>query len=393
MSTGYGLWRRQTGPNIDDTKILNPSSSPPSSSFPSHLPPPHSSSDFPSFQSRQEFGYDKNICWYPSHMSRASVSIMKQLPTIDAVVEVRDCRAPLTTANYFLTDKLHKTFDAAKRLVVLNKADLVDYDTAQRSKNLIQSAGLPCLLTDSSRSRNVVKVQQFVLSSCVAKYKSLGLWFMVLGLPNTGKSSLINALKRMSFATAKYSAPGNTIVRGVTRAKAASGLLPGLTKQMSSFQISNEPKLYCVDTPGIMVPKQSDPDISLRLAALGCIDDHWTGEMYIGDYILYNLNKRRMFDYVDVLEMPEPSDDIQMVASHISQMMQRTNYLKSPQSHSGVTYFIRLFRNGHFGSCCFDELPDPSLVRRRGDDGFQNELEPPGPWGPRQFADPLTGLR
>lgn len=382
---GYGPWRRPDGPSLGDIltnrrRLLLPASA--SGGGPDRT--------FPSFTSRSWFPLDKPITWYPPHMSRASVDMCRQLRNVDALVEVRDCRAPLSSANEFVTHRFGPKLLQANRLVLLNKADLVDWETAQKSKNLIQAAGIPCLLSVALKSTNIAHINEFVRQHCKAKHKSIGMWIMLVGLPNTGKSSVLNAMKRMAFATAKHSRPGNKIVKGITHTKAVSGALPGSTKIVSKFAISNDPKIYCIDTPGIMIPKKNDPEVSMKLAALGCINDHWAGETLIADYVLYKLNSRRQFDYVDALELYQPSDDIYQIAEHIKALMQRSDYLRTNFSLSGMAAFLKLFRNGHFGSICLDDLPDQFYCRAA--DSDLQLTEPPGPWGPRQYVESTVGL-
>mmetsp|Transcript_30031 Transcript_30031/g.87124 ORF Transcript_30031/g.87124 Transcript_30031/m.87124 type:complete len:124 (-) Transcript_30031:1448-1819(-) len=93
----------------------------------------------------------------------------------------------------------------------------------------------------------------------------------VCGVPNAGKSTVINSLKRLAFAAAKYGRPGNQIVKDVRRTESAVGILPGVTKDVGFFQISNKPRIYCIDTPGITLKKTIDPETNLKMAALGRI--------------------------------------------------------------------------------------------------------------------------
>lgn len=87
----------------------------------------------------------------------------------------------------------------------------------------------------------------------------------------------------------------------------------GSTKFISAFYVSEKPKLYCFDTPGIMLPKMSCPEINLKLAALGCLNDHTAGDDYIADYILYTLNRKNIMEYVKALGLSSPTDDMRKV--------------------------------------------------------------------------------
>mmetsp|Transcript_30036 Transcript_30036/g.87154 ORF Transcript_30036/g.87154 Transcript_30036/m.87154 type:complete len:235 (-) Transcript_30036:1533-2237(-) len=223
---------------------------------------------FPAFVPRGEFRYDKVIHWYPGHMANARVKMEKRFKFIDFVVEVRDARAPFTSASYQFTRQIPKDI---KRLIVLNKVDLVSEKLAHRAQEIIEDAGFPCVLTSASTNRGTAKVHEWAVKHIRPDYKTIGIWVMVCGVPNAGKSTVINSLKRLAFAAAKYGRPGNQIVKDVRRTESAVGILPGVTKDVGFFQISNKPRIYCIDTPGITLKKTIDPETNLKMAALGRI--------------------------------------------------------------------------------------------------------------------------
>ncbi|EPT24604.1 GTP binding protein 7 isoform 2 family protein, putative [Toxoplasma gondii ME49] len=444
-----GLWRRPTGPLLNETlPPSSPSSSPspssPSSSSPSSSSPlwgsrslspwqpgpgdidggfgprelesfgggtegtaealrsggrtpgklAESSLLFPDFSPRAHFNLDRSITWFPAHMNRATVAIEKNLKHVDCVVEVRDARAPLTSGNSFLTERLASR--GVKRLVVLNKADLVHKRDGLRAQAVLEDAGLPCLLTCAPELKRVSKVVDFALEHVQPKFKTIGVWMLLVGLPNTGKSSLLNAMKRLAVNASRYGSPSNKLVEGVKRTRARAGKAPGLTKDVSAFQISNKPRLFCYDTPGIMLPKMKDAEVNLKLAALGCIDDHRAGEMYVADYILYHLNRMRCFTYVDVIGLSRPTNDIQEVAAHIfdAAYALKTNRRRVPPAPdllSGCRFFTDLFRGGKLGFFCLDSLPTPRW-ETTGDGAIDSRQEPPGPWGPCSAGAPLLGF-
>merc|ERR1719215_1937825 len=108
-----------------------------------------------------------------------------------------------------------------KRLVVLNKADLVTPTVAMTARRLIEEAGTPCLLTSASTNKNLIKIKHFAMDNCRSKHpRTLGLMLMVVGLPNVGKSTVINGLKRIAFATARRQGKESKLVHGVKHTEA-----------------------------------------------------------------------------------------------------------------------------------------------------------------------------
>lgn len=319
-----------------------------------------STPEFAQFQSRNIFHFDKAVSWFPSHMASALLKIKDRAKWVDCVVEVRDARAPFTSSNPEISSLLSQH---CQRVVVLNKADLACPRSARDACAVIERAGHRAVLMSASQKKNVCAVRQSITEDVKqATFKTIGNWMMVLGLPNTGKSTIINAMKRLAVEASSRGRRGNKAVDGVKRTKAKAGRVPGLTREIGVFQISERPKLFCLDTPGIMVPKGNDVENNLKLAALGCVLDTWAGEMYVADYVLYRLNNERLFDYVWQLELPGPTNDIHKVASHLSRVFQKTRLRMFPQEMAGVRAFLDMFRNGKFGRFCLDDVPQAEHI-------------------------------
>lgn len=173
---------------------------------------------------------------------------------------------------------------------------------------------------------------------------------MIIGVPNVGKSSLINILRNRHLRA---------------KSAAAVGAVAGITRSvLHRIKISEEPPIYLIDTPGILEPKVKDVESGLRLALCGCLQDHLVGNDVIADYLLYWLNKNNRFQYMELLGLKEPCDDILTVltegAIHLGRFKRFKNYdggiVERPDIEQAAIAFIKNFRQGHFGKTCLDSL-------------------------------------
>lgn len=194
------------------------------------------------------------INWYPGHMTKSMRAIEKTIALIDVLVYVLDARAPKSSIN--------PDFDkfAARLPVVyaLNKADLADEAETAKWKKKLTSARTAAVAVDSTVSKSGGKVIAAIDRLCAekrARYAAKGvkksLRAMVLGVPNTGKSTLINNL--------------------VGKARANTGNKAGVTRGKQWFRVSDDIEL--LDTPGTLYPKLSDQRAARRLAYIGSIKD------------------------------------------------------------------------------------------------------------------------
>ena len=196
-----------------------------------------------------------NVQWFPGHMAKTRRQIKESLPLVDAVVEIADARVPQSSRNPELGDLIGDK----PLILILNKCDLADENATRRKISELGKQGIAAIAVDcrSGRGLNafaptVKKVLKEKIEANVKKgMAGKPLRLMVVGIPNTGKSSFIN---RMA---------------GKSKAKVADK--PGVTRQNQWFNIGSGIEL--LDTPGVLWPKFDDPDVGLRLAFIGSVKD------------------------------------------------------------------------------------------------------------------------
>ncbi len=194
------------------------------------------------------------INWYPGHMAKTRRMLADNLKMIDVVVEVIDARAPLASRNPDFDD----LFAGKARVVLLNKSDLADGNSTKRwisfyNRRGIEAAGVSA--TGGSAKKIVTALIEKAAKPRVDAMKAKGVnkvvRCMIVGIPNVGKSTLIN---RMA---------------GESRAEV--GDRPGVTRGKQWVRIS--PYLELMDTPGMLWPKLEDQELAKHLAFLGSIKD------------------------------------------------------------------------------------------------------------------------
>lgn len=197
----------------------------------------------------------QNVQWFPGHMAKTRRLIKECLPQVDAVTEVLDARVPQSSRN----PELSSLIGDKPRIVLLNKCDVADENATKRWIAYYQKQSAAVLAVDCRSGKGLnrfVPLLREVLHDKIQKNEERGmagkpLRIMVVGIPNTGKSSFIN---RMA---------------GRNRAEVAD--IAGVTRQNRWFVIGNGIEL--LDTPGVLWPKFDDPKVGDKLAFIGSVKD------------------------------------------------------------------------------------------------------------------------
>lgn len=198
---------------------------------------------------------DMNIQWYPGHMTKTRRQIEADLKQADAVCEIVDARIPMSSRN----PDIDSICSNKPRIIVLNRADLADPESTNRWIAWFKSRGFAAIATDCKSRKGISSFQPAVRSVLqekiqrdAAKGMNRPLRVMIVGIPNVGKSTLINQVSGRKGAKAE-NRPG--VTRGKQWVTVDTGLL-------------------LLDTPGILWPKFEDPNVGMKLAYTGAVKEN-----------------------------------------------------------------------------------------------------------------------
>lgn len=196
-----------------------------------------------------------NINWYPGHMKKTKELLKSQLKLVDLVIELLDARIPLSSKN----PNIDEIIGSKPKLIVLNKIDLANEGETKKWQNYYKDLGFKAIPVNTMTGqgvREIVNEAQSITQEKMEALKKKGIAnrpirLMIVGVPNVGKSSIINKL--------------------AGKKSAKTGDRPGVTKGKQWIRLRGNMEL--LDTPGILWPKFEDEEVALNLAFTGAIKD------------------------------------------------------------------------------------------------------------------------
>ncbi|MCC3376259.1 ribosome biogenesis GTPase YlqF [Cohnella sp. REN36] len=287
------------------------------------------------------------IQWFPGHMTRAKRQIQEKLKLIDVVFELLDARIPESSRNPMIDEIV----GAKPRLVLLNKADLADPEANVWWGEHFKALGHSVLAIDANTGTGVREIGtrvQSLLQEKIERQIAKGMKprpsrALIVGIPNVGKSTLINKL--------------------AGRSAAATGDRPGVTKGQQWIRTGSG--LELLDTPGILWPKFEDPEVGFRLAATGAIKEEVLHIDEVACFVLRHLSAaygETLRERYGLSELPADIPDVATAVPVLEEIGRRRGCLGSGghidyEKAAGV--LLRDLRSGKLGRITLELPGDP----------------------------------
>ena len=275
------------------------------------------------------------IQWFPGHMSKARRQVQESIKFVDFVTILVDARLPLSSQNPMLT----KIVGDKPKLLILNKADLADANLTKEWQVYFESQGIKTLVINSKEQSAVKKVTEAakkLMADKLARQRERGIQIetlrtMIIGIPNAGKSTLMNRL-----AGKKIAIVGNK---------------PGVTKGQQWLKSNKD--LEILDTPGILWPKFEDEIVALKLALTGAIKDNL---LPMDEVTIFGLNYFKE-NYPKALQERFKQLDLELEAPDmIMDMTQKLGFREDYDRFYSL--FVKEVRDGHLGRYTLDTLEE-----------------------------------
>ncbi len=268
--------------------------------------------------------------WYPGHMTKAKRMMQENIKLIDLVIELVDARIPLSSRNPDI-DELGKN---KARLVLLNKADLAEDKWNDAWAEYFKKKGFSVVKVNSRKGGGIKSIQGVIREACAEKIErdrkrgilNRPVRAMVVGIPNVGKSTFINAL--------------------AGKACAKTGNKPGVTKGKQWIRLNKQVEL--LDTPGILWPKFEGQEVGLKLAFIGSIKDEVLQTEELAAELIHFLRTAYPEVLADKYDIEMDEDDY-VVLNHIAKSRNCIVRGNELDTEKAALLLLDDFRNGKLG--------------------------------------------
>ena len=285
-----------------------------------------------------DFSHFNNQSWFPGHMLKASRQIKEKLKLVDIAIIMTDSRIPRSSIN----EELEKTLGDKPRILILNKYDLSDKSLTQKWVKVLRQEGTPAVFTNAIKRKGIHQIMDLARETIIANRKKRGATrpllrpyrLLIMGVPNVGKSSIINAL--------------------VKKNRAKTGRTPGVTQHQQWIKLSEDMEL--LDTPGIMAPGSIEKEKALKLGLCHIIRQDLLGTEILCEYLFYQLVKNGLQECLNIYKINQPTSVLDL----LSQLALKRGLLKpggEPDIEQASLIILKDFSDGKLACLSFD-LPE-----------------------------------
>lgn len=299
--------------------------------------------------------------WFPGHMYKGLKDIFAKLNTVDCVLEVHDARIPFSGRN---EEFRNQVVPIKPTFLIMNKRDLADLTNWDTIKSKLLSQGYSdVVLTNLSgdqyahEERGYLNLAQTIsdtirLSDRYNRINSIHKRIMIVGIPNVGKSTLINRLRQHHL--------------GLSGTPAEVGPQAGVTKHVhQNIKICANPPMYVIDTPGILHPSAlKSQEEAHKISLCSSLTDKIVDVVELAEYLLEYLNSHNMTSYTIDFGMEKPANCLAELVGYGAIRFDKMIRLKNTDNKESFTpdvnaicwQFIKLFRKGNLGKVMLDNI-------------------------------------
>ena len=268
------------------------------------------------------------ISWYPGHMLKAEKEIKKKLSQIDIIIEVIDARAPIITRNY----RFNSLLERKRNILVINKTDLIPDAVLKKWVSHFSTENTSTLTLNKDSRTGIKKLFRTLSQESKKLDFHCQVRVMVIGLPNVGKSTIINHLRNKKTAQ--------------------TGAHPGVTRSQQYIRLDDNMGL--VDTPGVMMPRINDLKTTLTLGLLSVVKERLLDKELMVEYLVSVMGEAERLQFMKCYELTEVPENISDLLKKIGEGRGKVMKGGEIDLTASAACILKDFRDGKLGRLCLE---------------------------------------